>query len=65
MWLVAKLLFNAVLFVSCAMDGISALYHHRNAGYLVGFVLCSTGHSLFGTRNKGLLEQVFAEAKTK
>jgi hypothetical protein len=47
-WFIVKLVFNLVLFVSTGFSGIQALRHHTDAGWVAGFVFCSSGSALFG-----------------
>jgi hypothetical protein len=47
-WFVVKLVFNLALFVSTGLAGIQALRNHTDAGWVAGFVFCSSGSALFG-----------------
>ncbi len=59
-WTVVNLIINLVLFIGTSVEGVLAVVHHTNAGWLSGFVWCSSGTYLFGVRQRyGLLEEVF------
>lgn len=45
---VLGVIFNLTLFVGASIQGIQALRHHSDAGWVAGFVFCSTGSRIFG-----------------
>jgi hypothetical protein len=51
-----KLIFYLILFVISGVQGIQALRHGTNAGWLPGFVFCSAGNRLFRNPPKALID---------